>query len=358
MGVNTDAKYPENVLQGLNDDDILTLFTTHALGGEAGILSMTMKRINVVSYYTGKPKDESENQYIVALFLTEGEEPKKYEEYLSAISENLIRSIDKEGFLDFFIDCYEAAITNPDITEEQIYATILRDELNQFILELLREGPITKMELAKYLSKELNKRITEVDQYLAPFFKNKFIEHYAVSEGGRVTSEYLFLIKDIDVLRSPSLNIAINLYYYKTETTLRANFQTAMDDFFSKYEPSLNDKDLLIDFLSNPGTYEIIRILRQGYVRSDELISRMGFEMRNIYNNLERLGSSSIVMPIKDEYGSIWLFLLSDIHAISIFPEYLVDRIQKSWAKGILEDEIAIKHLDFLRREYAKTLQE
>ena len=116
--------------------------------------------------------------------------------------------------MDFFVDCYEAAITNPGITEEQIFATILRDELNQFILELLREGPITKMELAKYLSKELNKRITDVDDYLRPLVQNKFVEHYAVSEGGRVTSEYIFLIKDIDVLRSPTLNIAINLYYY------------------------------------------------------------------------------------------------------------------------------------------------
>jgi hypothetical protein len=358
MGVNVDAKYPENVLEGLSDDDILTLFTTHALGGEAGILSMTMQRINVVSYYTGKPKDETESQFIVALFLSEGEEPKKYEEYLLTISENLIRTSGMDGFMDFFVDCYEAAITNPSITEEQIFATILRDEINQFILELLREGPITKFELAKYLSKELNRRITEVDPYLAPFVRNKFIEHYAISEGGRVTSEYIFLIKDIDVLRSPTLNIAINLYYYKTESQIRLNFQKALDDFFSKYEPSPNDKDLLVDFLSNPGTYEIIRILRQGFVKSDELISRMGFEMRNIYNNLERLGNSNIVVPIKDEYGQIWLFLLCDIHAVSIFPEFMVDTINKSWDKGVLEDEIALKHLDFLRREYAKMLQE
>ncbi len=356
MGVNVDAKYPENVLEGLSDDDILTLFTTHALGGEAGILSMTMQRINVVSYYTGKPKSETENQFIVALFLTEGDDPRKYEEYLLAISENLIRTVDKEGFLDFFVDCYEAAITNPGITEEQIYATILRDEINKFIMELLREGPITKYELAKYLSKELSRRITDVDKFIAPFLRSNLISHYAMSEGGRVTSEYLFLIKDIDVLRSPPLNIAINLYYYKTETQLRANFQEALDNFFSKYEPSPEDNDLLIDILSNPGTYEIIRILRQGFVRSDELISRMGFEMRNVYNNLEKLGSAHIVVPIKDEYGSIWLILLSDINAVSIFPEFMVDTIYKSWDKGILEDEIALKALDFLRGEYAKTL--
>ena len=109
MGVNVDAKYPENVLEGLTDDDILTLFTTHALGGEPGILSMTMKRINVVSYYTGKPKDETESQFIVALFLTESDEPKKYEEYLSAISSNLIKSIDKEGFMDFFVSGWTGA---------------------------------------------------------------------------------------------------------------------------------------------------------------------------------------------------------------------------------------------------------
>ena len=353
-GVEIIEKYPDELTQGLGNDDILTIFTTHALSGEAGILTMVLKQMSVISYYTGKPKEEDEAQFILALFLAENEETGIYEEYLSAIAEMVIKSIGKEDFKDLFIDCYEAASHTKEISEDQYRSFLLRDEISSFIIEMLREGPLTKNELAKYLSKELRRRVKDVNMYLMSLLKQNILYEYSVSEGQRVTSEYLMMIKDLDIIRAPPLNILIRLNTEQGYPELKEGFQVSLEEFFKRYKPYPEDKKKLIEFISNPGTYEIIKILRQGYIISGELTLKMGFSMRNVYGNLKKLTDANIVIPIKDNHEQIWLFLLCDILAMEIYPEYLVDVIYKNWSSGLIDDEVAIEHLDHLRIEYGK----
>ena len=82
LGVVLESKYPEDITQGLVDDDLLTIFSTHAMSESAGILSMRIKRFSIVSYYTGIPESEEESQYFVALILSENENPNSFEESL------------------------------------------------------------------------------------------------------------------------------------------------------------------------------------------------------------------------------------------------------------------------------------
>ncbi|MHA1293775.1 MAG: hypothetical protein ACTSQJ_14055 [Promethearchaeota archaeon] len=109
--------------------------------------------------------------------------------------------------------------------------------------------------------------------------------------------------------------------------------------------------------MSNPGTYEIIKVLRQEYVKSKDLTLKIGFTMRNLYSNIEKLTDSNIILPIKDNSQQIWLFLLSDILTMEIYPEYLADIIYKNWKNGLIEDDITIEHLERLRIEYGKQFQ-
>ena len=60
FGINVEVEYPINISKGLDKDDILTVFASSALSGDAGIYSLKIKQINVVSYYSGKPKNENE----------------------------------------------------------------------------------------------------------------------------------------------------------------------------------------------------------------------------------------------------------------------------------------------------------
>jgi len=356
-GVRIIEKYPNEIINSINNDDILTLFTTHALSGEAGILSMSMSNLSFISYYTGKPKEKDESQFILALILAKDENPAIFEEYLSAIAEIVIKSVEKEGFKDFLIDYYEVASHTKEISEEQYRSFLLRDDISNFIIELLRDGPITKKELIKYLSKILTFKIRDINKFLKPLLKNNLLVEHSISLGPRVTLEYLLMIKDLDIIRAPPLNILFKVNSEQSHPELKDPYQKALVEFFENYKPSPDDYKKLIEFMSNPGTYEIIKVLRQEYVKSKDLTLKIGFTMRNLYSNIEKLTDSNIILPIKDNSQQIWLFLLSDILTMEIYPEYLADIIYKNWKNGLIEDDITIEHLERLRIEYGKQFQ-
>ena len=119
LGVVLEAKYPDDIVAGLNDDDLLTIFSTHAMTESAGILSMRIKRFSIVSYYTGIPEDEAESQFFVALVLSDNENPNTYEESLTEIAKMIIDSIGKPGFEDFYIECFDRVSKMKEISEEQ-----------------------------------------------------------------------------------------------------------------------------------------------------------------------------------------------------------------------------------------------
>jgi len=230
-GVRIIEKYPNEIINSINNDDILTLFTTHALSGEAGILSMSMSNLSFISYYTGKPKEKDESQFILALILAKDENPAIFEEYLSAIAEIVIKSVEKEGFKDFLIDYYEVASHTKEISEEQYRSFLLRDDISNFIIELLRDGPITKKELIKYLSKILTFKIRDINKFLKPLLKNNLLVEHSISLGPRVTLEYLLMIKDLDIIRAPPLNILFKVNSEQSHPELKDPYQKALVEF-------------------------------------------------------------------------------------------------------------------------------
>ncbi len=352
LGIKVRAKYPEDIIDDFTDDDLLKIFATHALSGEPGILSMFMRSFSIDSYYAGKPKDESDSQFIVAFLLSENENPEDYEDYLSAIGESVINSVNIPGFQEYIIDCLEGASENKKLSEEQYFALFLRNDINKFVLKMLREGPLTKKELDKYLIKRFPNKMININKIILRLLNFKLIFKHSVDEGKKTAAEYLFLVKDMDILRSPGLNVLINLNKKQKSSKLTNFILLQMEQYFKSYTKTAEDSKVLIDLMSNPIIHEIIKVLRKEYIKSEELIYKIGFEIKNIEEHTQRLIEQKIVLPIKDSNKNIWLFLLCDIQVFSIFPEYLVDVIHQNWGKGVIEEEIALKHLDLLKSEY------
>ncbi len=355
LGVVLESKYPEDITQGLVDDDLLTIFSTHAMSEQAGILSMRIKRFSIVSYYTGVPESEKESQYFVALVLAENENPNMFEESLTEIAKMIIDSVGKPGYTDFFVECFDRVSKMKEITEEQRYAFIFRDDVRSMLLTKLSDGPMTKDGLAKWLSKEVEHEVTDIDALLAPLIKTDLATEMNISKGKKVSLEYVFLIRDVAMVRTPHMNVFKAAKSGQMDPELKEKYIKEVEGFFKKYRITSQDSKVISELVSNPDIYDIIKVLRKGYMTREEVAPKIGRDMPNIDRHLKTLADAAIILPLKDKKQRVWIFLLSDVQAITFFPEYQVDVIRRRWKEGTIAKEIALKHLELLRAEYIST---
>ncbi len=90
-------------------------------------------------------------------------------------------------------------------------------------------------------------------------------------------------------------------------------------------------------------------------MRKDDLIPKLGRSFSELDADLARLAEAKIILPLVDPLQQTWIFLLSDVQALTIFPDYMIDIIEKQWREHILSDNVAIKHLELLKTEYQST---
>ena len=92
-GIVIKAKYPEEKLEVINGT-LMNVFSMHEFSKEAGIASLTVGEINIVTYYT-----YFESNYFFILVLNMNENPDDYEEILREISEKVMENLGEEKYI-------------------------------------------------------------------------------------------------------------------------------------------------------------------------------------------------------------------------------------------------------------------
>jgi hypothetical protein len=143
--------------------------------------------------------------------------------------------------------------------------------------------------------------------------------------------EYLFLTKDIELLRVPNYELLNHLKQMKHE--LYNKYETQVVEFFSNYEPknqTIEQRKKISSLLLNPDIYDLFAMLKNKFYPRDK-IPNIFSEFADIDIILDDLIQQNIITEIKDQKGKEWLFLLTDIEPIIFFPEYLLDNIKKAY---------------------------
>ncbi len=356
IGVVLENAFPSSVEAELTDEDRLTIFSTHALSEKAGVMAMRIRRLNILSYYTGLPEGNKTDQYYVALVLDPDENPDQFEERLQEVANMIIPQVGKSGFDEFFAKSYEQITKYQKISDEQRFAFIFQNKVRRILLEKLTGGPMTKEGLAKWISRQLDREITDIDSLLSPLKKTNLIEEINISKGKKVTLEFVFLIRDCAVIRAPHIELFLSAKKGAIAADLKDKYIEQVEKFFQNYRITSEDVEVIANAIADPDYYSIIQVLREEYVTKEVLPQKIGREIPDLEQKLKWLLENNIITAIKDKKGRIWVILLSDIKFPQFFPEYLVDVIRKRWKEGTIQKEIALKHLQLLRAEYISTL--
>jgi hypothetical protein len=240
------------------------------------------------------------------------------------------------------------------------------------ILEILRDHPISKVEMKKIL--EGMSATINVDILLQPFLelnilRRDWIKGEKDRKTGEIThqGEYLFLVKDILMARIPNENL-LN-HFKETKNELYPIYRQKVVDYFSTYDPytqPLDELKKLASLLLSPDAYDFFVLLRHNHYPLDK-IPKIFSEFAVTELLLDDLTDLNIITEIVDDSDRKWICLLTEIKPLIIFPEYLLPKIRAayknkgegeiSYGEGEITYEIAKKALSLLEITYPEKVE-
>lgn len=93
-GIAIKANYPEESMK-LQESTLMHILNMHEFSKQAGIASLTIENLNIVTYYSG-----SDTDYFIILKLDSLEDPDDYEEALNEISQIILKNLEDDNFID------------------------------------------------------------------------------------------------------------------------------------------------------------------------------------------------------------------------------------------------------------------
>lgn len=243
----------------------------------------------------------------------------------------------------------------------QKVALIYNNKLRMTILDQLREFPVSRERMKKELQK-MNPTFN-LDILLRPLtelnlIRRDWIKGERDDATGQIKNrgEYLFLIKDIMLARTPSQTTLESLQ--TTKPNLYNLYKKKVDEYFASYDPfkeSMEDKQKLASMLLNPDIYDFFLLMRNHYYPTKK-IPKIFSEFAVTEVLIKNLMDLGILTQIEDEEGEEWILLLTDLKPITIFPEYLLPKIREAY-KFTINYQVAKKAYDLLEVTYPEKVE-
>jgi len=100
-GIDIKASFPQEELD-ISNRTLMNIFSLHEFSKQAGIVSLAVGDINIVTYYTGVDLD-----YFVILILNVLENPDDYEEDLQEMSQTIIKNLEEDKYIKMLPSLYK-----------------------------------------------------------------------------------------------------------------------------------------------------------------------------------------------------------------------------------------------------------
>ena len=93
--LETKAQYPDNKDLYISDKTLLHILNLHGFGEKAELTTLTVKKVNIITYYSGKIS----NFYII-LVLNLFEESVNFEQSLKEVALDILANIEDEKYIE------------------------------------------------------------------------------------------------------------------------------------------------------------------------------------------------------------------------------------------------------------------
>ena len=339
------GKYPENLV--IKEDDILRLFTTHAVGDEKErYLYMSSEDLKFSTYYT-KWED---TPYLGVLILTPKENPEEFKDILPIYFSRMVEEIGEgEEITEALQTTFEEILNSISYSEEQKIFLVFFEPVGVQIFKLLTEGAYTSEEIIHRLEDSFGKVTSMVN-----------FDHYtSVLKGARLVKEdriagilepVFFLVRDVVLYRDPPIEVIKRSE--KLPKEVKDKYVDSVKEFFENYEVDEEDNALLAITLLDNKFYEVFKKLREDCYSYDELIEVLQMEKEEFEEILSTLESLNIAIRFFGDEKT-YVLLKTDFKARTFKPEYMINKVTEALINGRIDRDVAIEHLKLLKKEIA-----
>ena len=266
---------------------------------------------------------------------------KESPEILALISKNLIELINTNKITRTISEAYNTIRNYSKLDEEENLINFFQDRIKYTILQILRNGVISKPELTNILRHDYGFSTVNIDLILISFLHENLI----IKRNVPGSKECYFLVKDLSCTRIPP-NILPK--EQMEENSLRKVKNALKKYYFEYYNISdFEDKTIIQTVLFDKDVFALLKTLRENRLSVNECL--------NILNNKQELFDELIDKKfIYETKGFVYLF--SDVRFIKFSPYYLIEKLVDRYHNQEISLNEYIAHLKLLTEQMEESL--
>ncbi|MFX1410817.1 MAG: hypothetical protein ACFFA6_10710 [Promethearchaeota archaeon] len=258
---------------------------------------------------------------------------------LAIISRNLVELINTNKITRAISEAFNTIINYSKLDEEENLISFFQDRIKFTILQILRNGVISKLDLINILKQEYGFSTINIDLLLISFLQENLIVKLHIPG----INDCYFLINDLSCTRIPPKNLPKD----QIEEKVLRKYKKFLIKFYVNYDAvaDIKNKTILQTVILDKDVFSLLKTLREKRLSVDECL--------NILNNKEDLFMELIEKQfIYEAKGFVYNF--SDVHFIKFTPFYIVERITKRYKDKEISSDEYLTHLKLLVNQLEK----
>ncbi|MFX0105548.1 MAG: hypothetical protein ACFE75_08660 [Candidatus Hodarchaeota archaeon] len=259
---------------------------------------------------------------------------------LALISKNLIELINTNKITRAISEAYNTIRNYSKLDEEENLINFFHDRIKHTILQILRNGVISKTKLTNILRHKYGFSTVNIDLLLISFIHENLI----IKKNVPGSKECYFLIKDLSYTRIPPKSLPSE---QMEETVLRKYTKSLRNYYWDYYNQSDYENKIIIQTIFNKDVFHLIKTLREKNLTVNDCL--------NLLNNKEQLFNELIDKKFIYEVKG-FVFLFSDIRFIKFTPNYIIEKLVERYNNQDISLNEYIAHLKLLTMQIEEPL--
>ena len=322
-------------------DLFLKIWAKHELNKENSVIEFTPEDEDN-SYVSVIQRFEGEVYFLILEYSKEDMHDdiiKESPEILALISKNLIELINTNKITRTISEAYNTIRNYSKLDEEENLINFFQDRIKYTILQILRNGVISKLELTNILRHEYGFSTINIDLILISFFH----ENLLVKKSVPGSKECFFLIKDLSCSRIPPTNLPTG----QMEENLLRKFKKSLKKYYHDYSnvSDFENKTILQTVLFNKDVFSLLKILREKSLTVNESLNMLNEELFN------ELLDKKFIYEAK---GFVYLF--SDFRFLKFKPTYIIKKLVERYKNQAISSNEYLAHLELLTEQFEEPL--
>jgi len=264
---------------------------------------------------------------------------KESPDILAIISKNLVELINTNKITRAISEAYTTIKNYSKLDEEENLKNFFQDKLKNTILQILRNGVISKSDLTNKLRHDYGFSTVNIDLILISFIRENLI----VKKNVPGSKECYFLTNDLSCTRIPPKSLPVD----KNDAILLRKYKNSLENFYFNYDiiSDIENRTIIQTVLLDKDVFSLIKTLRDGRVSVNDCLS--------ILNNKQELLNELLEKKfIFEAKGFVYLF--SDVRFIKFKPYFIIERLVERYKNQDISLNEYLAHLKLLN-EYIKS---